>query len=424
MNNAPQCDSSVNRGNQALQSHENFMQQALVLAGRGVGRTSPNPLVGCVLVHENKIIAEGWHEQYGQPHAEANAITAALRKYTGSIPADTTLYVTLEPCNHHGLTPPCTQAIIDASISHVVFAVCDPNPKAAGGGRYLEEAGVKVTSGVLEAQARFQNRFFLKHQATRQPFVITKTASSLDGKTATRTGHSQWITGTQSRQRAHLLRQAVDAIIVGADTVIADDPSLTVRLPEQLCAASCVRDPLAIILDSGGRVPLDAKLFNQTSTSRQVLVATTPAMPAAHRELLTAKGIELIVIEKNKSGAGVDPAELLNALGERSIQSVMLEGGAKVHGSFRDAGFIDEIWSFIAPVVIGGERAPASFGGIGCDTLEHATVLHHVSTETVGSDLLIRGLTTPVLACGNASPHAITSCDHWAGSDALHASTD
>jgi diaminohydroxyphosphoribosylaminopyrimidine deaminase/5-amino-6-(5-phosphoribosylamino)uracil reductase len=361
------------------------------------------------VVHDDKVIGEGWHEHYGHAHAEVNALAQATQT-TGKIPSGTTLYVTLEPCNHHGLTPPCTQAIIDAGIEHVVYALRDPNPKAAGGASFLEQSGVSVAGGLLESHARFQNRFFLKHLATGMPFVVAKSASSLDGKIATRTGHSQWITGPMARQRSHQLRQEVDAIIVGADTVIQDNPALTVRLPESLCTEASVRNPRPIILDSKGRVPIDSKLLTNISSYNRPIVATSHLMRDSHRNVLEKSGVEVMVLDANAQGPGVDPNALLKALGRRAIQSVMLEGGASVHGSFRDAGLIDEIWSFLAPMLIGGEQAPVSYAGSGCDTLNQATTLHNVSLETVGDDFLIRALVNPIQGeCNDVPYESITS---------------
>lgn len=381
-----------------VRTHEHFMQKALALASKGIGCTSPNPLVGCVVVHDDHIIGEGWHEVFGKAHAEVNAINQALQRQAGSLPAQCTLYVTLEPCNHHGLTPPCTQAILAARIARVVYGLKDPNPRAAGGASFLEQNGVEVIGGVHEAEARFQNRFFLKHLSSKKPYVIVKSATSLDGKIATRTGHSQWITGPQARERCHQLRQAVDAIVVGADTVIADNPALTVRLPDALSAVTSIRHPRPVVLDSVGRVPLNSTLLSGESSSRRPIIATTQKMPERHRQKLEAHGVEVIILPANTDGLGIDPTALLEALGQRAMQSVMLEGGASVHGSFRDAGLIDEIWNFIAPKVVGGTNAPGSFAGLGCETLEQATHLHNVTIEKIGDDLLIRGLINPVTA--------------------------
>ena len=407
------------------------MQRALKLADQGVGCTSPNPLVGCVVVKDGAIIGEGWHALYGCAHAEVNAIrdalestsvsqantvadtmTSTLTDTLANTPTDTlantltntptdtrplagsVLYVTLEPCNHHGLTPPCTRAILDAGIKQVVYALADPNPKAAGGARYLREQGVEVLHGVLEEKARFQNRFFLHHFKHKRPFVIAKSATSLDGRIATRSGDSQWITGSESRQRAHELRQAVDAIIVGADTVIADNPSLTTRLPESLCEVKNIRHPRPVILDSTGRVPLSTTLLSGNSEHTRTIIATSAVMDKEHKETLESRGFDVIAVEPASSGLGVDPGLLLDALGQRGIQSVLLEGGASVQGSFRDARLIDEVWAFMAPILIGGVDAPAAYAAAGSDSLDQASHLHDVSVERLGSDVLVRGLVT------------------------------
>ncbi len=372
-----------------MQSHEYFMQRALELASRGIGCTSPNPLVGCVVVRDGQIIGEGWHAVYGEAHAEVNALRDAAGKHTV---AGATLYVTLEPCHHHGLTPPCTQAITNAGIAKVVYALADPNPKAAGGARYLEEQGVDVLTGILEDEARFQNRFFLSHVRRKRPYVIAKSASSLDGRIATYTGDSQWITGPESRTRAHELRQAVDAIIVGADTVIADNPALTTRLPESLCTSDNIRHPRPVIMDSTGRVPLDTQLLSGNSVHSRTLIAASIHMDSAHRRQLEERGFEVLTLAPNPNGIGVDPLALLESLGQRGIQSVLLEGGASVHGSFRDTALIDEVWAFIAPLLIGGSTAPASYAAAGSKTLGDATRLYDVRVETVGNDVLVKGL--------------------------------
>ncbi|MDB3935141.1 bifunctional diaminohydroxyphosphoribosylaminopyrimidine deaminase/5-amino-6-(5-phosphoribosylamino)uracil reductase RibD [Granulosicoccus sp.] len=387
-----------------MQSHEYFMQRALELASRGTGCTSPNPLVGSVVVRDGKIIGEGWHAVHGQAHAEVNAISDALDKLPVSASSGTnkpltgaTIYVSLEPCNHHGLTPPCTQAIIDAGISHVVYALADPNPKAAGGALHMQKHGIEILHGVLQEQARFQNRFFLSHVARKRPYVVAKSATSLDGRIATHTGHSQWITGPESRQRAHELRQAVDAIIVGANTVIADDPALTARLPESVCAPQNIRHPLPVIMDSTGRIPLTRKLLSSDNAHSRTIIAAGESMPAEHRQLLESRGLEVICIPHSSGSptagaSGLDPHALLKILGERGVQSVLLEGGASIQGSFRDAACIDEVWSFTAPLLIGGCDAPAAYAAIGSDTLADATRLHDVHVETLGQDVLIRGL--------------------------------
>jgi diaminohydroxyphosphoribosylaminopyrimidine deaminase/5-amino-6-(5-phosphoribosylamino)uracil reductase len=364
------------------------MQRALELARRGSGCTSPNPLVGCVVVRDDVIIGEGWHEVYGKAHAEVNALHAAAKSSPTALQG-ATLYVTLEPCNHHGLTPPCTRAIIDAGIEHVIYALADPNPRAAGGAKYLGDHGIKVSTGILDAEACYQNRFFIKHVSSNRPYVIAKSATSLDGRVATRSGHSQWITGPEARQRGHELRQAVDAILVGADTVICDDPSLTVRLPENLIDKESLRHPRPVVLDSTGRIPLTAKLLNGSLPTR-TLIATTDRMPNDHRLALESRGFDVFTVPNNTDGVGADPAAILDALGQRGIHSLLLEGGAAVHGSFRDANLIDELWTFMAPMIIGGDDARSTFAGRGSDTLGDATQLVDIHTENVGRDLLIR----------------------------------
>lgn len=402
-----------------MQSHEHYMQQALDLAARGSGCTTPNPLVGCVVVRDGVVLGEGWHALYGHNHAEVNALQAAASNtdhpawrpdLAQPLTVGATLYVTLEPCNHHGHTPPCTQAIIDAGIAHVVYAMPDPNPRAAGGAQRLREHGIRLTQGVLEKQARFQNRFFLRHLSTGRPWVIAKSASSLDGRIATRTGHSQWITGPEARQRGHQLRQAVDAIVVGVDTVICDDPSLTVRLPESRLNATAVRHPRPVVLDSSGRVPLTARLLDPEQSPR-TLIMSTHRMPADHRKLLQDRGFDVLELPVGPQGAGCDPQAVLDALGSRGIQSVLLEGGASIHGAFRDADLLDEVWCFIAPTLIGGLQARAAFAGIGSDSLNEATTLEDIRVETVGKDLLVRGC---VIHSAETTP---TSMSHAINSD-------
>ncbi len=404
-----------------MPAHEPFMQRALELATRGTGCTSPNPLVGSVVVRDGVIIGEGWHEVYGEAHAEVNAINSALDYLAkNSTPAsdattntakldsapstnkkpplsDATIYVTLEPCNHHGQTPPCSQLVLDSGIRHVVYAVSDPNPNAAGGGQWLAERGVNITSHVLEGEAKYINRFFLTSVAHKRPWIIAKSATSLDGKTATHSGHSQWITGSESRQKGHELRQAVDAIVVGADTVINDDPSLTVRLPDSVCAANTIRHPRPVLLDSAGRIPLNKKLLSKGLPTSS-LVITTNKMPDAHKEAIEANGHEVLVVETNKSGSGVSPQAVISTLANKNIQSVLLEGGASVHGSFRDAGLIDEYWTFMAPMIIGGSHAKTAFSASGSNTLDDATRLNDIHIEHLGNDVLIRGCTQSITA--------------------------
>jgi len=364
------------------------MQRAIELAERARGNTSPNPLVGAVIVRDNKVLAEGWHKQAGKAHAEVDAIQNA--KADDQTTKDSTIYVSLEPCSHHGKTPPCTQAIIDAGISTVVYATSDTNIDASGGAESLRDAGLEVIGGVCEEQARYVNRFFFHYQEHATPFVIAKFASSLDGRTATRTGNSQWITGSDARKHGHVARQAVDAIIVGAQTAIADQPQLTVRNPDAHRHTHPAH-PLRILMDSKGRVPLSNSLFDKSLPGNTV-VATTDAMPDDHATKLKEQNIEVIKLPISMQTHYPDITQLLKQLGKRKIQSVLVEGGNTVIGDFLDNELIDEVWAFIAPVLIGGNNAAPSIGGLGFDQLSSAPRLTNVTVEYLNEDILVKGI--------------------------------
>lgn len=369
----------------AVPRHEYHMRRAIDLARRAEGNTSPNPLVGCVLTQNDNVVGEGWHRAAGQAHAEVNAINKAGDQAQGA-----TLYVTLEPCNHFGRTPPCTHAIKNAGIKTVVFAVDDPNPSATGGADFLRESGIEVISQVLEAEARYVNRFYLHFQKLKRPYVVAKYAASLDGRIATRSGHSQWITGPQARMKGHQLRQAVDAIVVGAQTVIDDDPQLTVRLPEETSnQGPSIQHPRRFVLDSKGRIPLEQKIFSD-SLPGNTEVITTEAMSVSHENALLARDIKITRLPGSKNGQ-IELDLLTETLGQRGIQSVMVESGQTLLGAFLDAALINEIWAFLAPKLIGGKEAPAAIGGLGVNTLEQAPRLQNLRTDTLGPDLLIRG---------------------------------
>jgi diaminohydroxyphosphoribosylaminopyrimidine deaminase/5-amino-6-(5-phosphoribosylamino)uracil reductase len=326
-------------------------------------------------------VGEGYHRRAGAAHAEVEAIQAA-----GDAARGATLYVTLEPCNHLGRTPPCTEAIINAGVNRVFYAVADPNPRVAGGGhRRLVETGLEVTGGLCAAEARYLNRFFFHYIATNQPYVIAKFAASLDGKIATRTGHSQWISGPAAREQSHRLRHLCDAILIGAGTALADDPQLTTRLPQ-----SKVRHPLRIVLDSRGRVPLSARLF-QTDLPGQTLVATTAAMPCTCRDALRQQGVTTLKLPATPAGR-VELSALLQKLGQWQITSLLVEGGGQTLGAFFDVGLVNEVWAFLAPLIIGGQAAPGPVAGHGPATLAEAFRLHQPSVETVGDDFLLRGM--------------------------------
>ena len=358
-----------------------FMERALALAANGAGLTAPNPMVGCVLVADGEIIAEGWHRGAGLAHAEVEALRAAGDKARGA-----TAYVTLEPCNHHGRTGPCAEALIAAGVAEVVYAMADPNGEASGGAARLAEAGIRTRGGVCEGEAKTLNRFWRRRLRTGRPYVIAKFAASLDGKIATRTGDSQWITGPAARRRGHDLRAEVDGIIVGANTVIADDPALTAR-PE----GRDMRRPLRIVLDSRARTSPGAHVYDRAG--KGALLAATDAAPQSRLDVFREHGVDILTLPKDGT-ARPDAEALLDALGARGLNAVMIEGGGDVLGAFFDAGAVDEVWAFIAPVIIGGP-AKAPVGGDGAATLADALRLADVTTELLDGDILMRGFAAP-----------------------------
>lgn len=355
-----------------------YMQMALELAASARGRTSPNPMVGAVVVKDGNVVGRGCHLRAGTPHAEVHALKEAGNKAKGA-----TLYVTLEPCCHHGRTGPCSEAVINAGVSKVVVATADPNPLVAGGGvERLREAGVEVTLGVMEEEARELNEVFIKYITTRRPFVVVKAAVSLDGKIATRSGKSKWLTGSEARAYGHQMRDCYDAILVGIGTILADDPSLTARLPE-----GRGRDPARIILDSQARTPLNARLLIQLSEA-PTIIAVTACAPPGRQEALQQAGAEVLVVN---GGHRVDLAELMKLLGEKEITSVLIEGGAGVHGSAITAGIVDKVAWFIAPKIIGGREAPGPVGGLGVDDPSEAAELERLKVSRLGPDLCVEG---------------------------------
>lgn len=361
----------------AQQTPTDFMRRALALAARAEGFTSPNPLVGCVVVSDGEIVGEGWHRGAGLPHAEVEALSAAGARAAGS-----TLYVTLEPCNHTGRTPPCSCAVIDAGVREVVYALSDPTRLAGGGGAALRENGVAISSGVCADEARHQNRFWLKRIAAGRPYVTAKFAASLDGKIATRTGDSQWITGAQARADSHRLRRMCDAVIVGVDTVVADDPALTDRTGE-----AQVSNPLRIVLDSTARTPPSAAMFDRAAPGALVVAAKNA--PRANLDRLETMGVETLLLDTDHQGRP-DLIALLEALGARGLNGVMVEGGGAVLGSFFDADLVDEVWAYVAPVIIGGD-AKAPVGGAGAQRLSNAWRLVDAQSERLGDDIVWRG---------------------------------
>jgi len=353
------------------------MALALRLARRGAGYTSPNPMVGAVVVRDGAIEGRGYHRRVGGPHAEVEALRQAGEAARGA-----TLYVTLEPCNHHGRTPPCTEAVLAAGITRVVIASMDPNPRVAGGGaEYLRERGLVVETGLLEAEALRLNEAFVKAVTTGLPWVIAKVAATLDGKIATRTGDARWVTGPAARAWVHRRRHEVDAILVGRGTVAADDPQLTTRL-----ARGRGRDPIRVILDSTLNLPQTARVFSLDSPS-PTWVACTPRAPAHRIAALQARGTEVLVIPGN--GRTVPLPELLQELGRRQVQSLLVEGGAEVLWSFFGQGLVDKAHFCFAPKLVGGRQAPGLLGGEGVGRMQDAIILETITMRRLGEDLLI-----------------------------------
>jgi len=353
--------------------------RALQLARGVVGRTSPNPAVGAVLVRDGRVVGEGATHPPGGPHAEIVALRMAGAQARGA-----TLYVTLEPCSHHGRTPPCADALIAAGVAAVYYASGDPHPVAGGGARVLRAAGVTVVpgEGAWAEEARRVNEAFMHWAAVRRPFVTVKWAMSLDGKIATRAGASRWITGEAARQRVHAWRDATDAILIGSGTALADDPALTTHLDGR-----DGRHPLRVVLDGRGRLPTTARLVAGALPGR-TLVATTAASPSAWRAVLTRAGVDVVVLPPGAHG-GVDLAALLNVLGARDVTSLLVEGGAEVAASFISTGLGDKYLVFAAPLVIGGAAAPGPVGGIGPTLLADALRLRLDAVERVGDDALL-----------------------------------
>lgn len=352
------------------------MQHAIDLSLKGAGRVNPNPMVGAVLVKDGQIIGEGYHAFFGGPHAEVNAISSAGEGVEGAC-----LYVTLEPCNHHGKTPPCTELIIREKIARVVVGMKDPNPHVSGQGiRTLQSAGISVSEGILEPQCLKVNEVFSKFIHHKTPFVAIKTAMTLDGKIATHTGDSRWITNERSRQQVHELRHRYAAIMVGVGTVLADDPELTDR-----SGHATKSHPLRIVMDSHGRTPLNSKILDTSQAA--TLVAVTAKAPGAFIRDLQAKGVECLV-SPEKNGK-VDLRYVVSILGERGIDSILIEGGSRLNFSALAEGVADKVYSFIAPKMVGGDHAPAPVGGEGVEKISEAVSLKIESVLAFDDDLLI-----------------------------------
>ncbi len=361
------------------------MRRALELGRKGRFTTAPNPRVGCVIVHPEtqRLIGEGYHEKKGFPHAERAALNHCCEDPKG---AD--LYVTLEPCCHTGSTPPCVDAILEAGIKRVVVAIQDPFPEVSGKGiQILRERGVQVETGLLEEEARYENRFFFHRHERGFPWVILKAASSLDGKLATRTGDSKWITGPEARAFVHELRAETGSILTGLGTVRSDDPLLTARQPESsgiefIPSIRIIADPLC-------EIPLESKILN-TNAEAPVWLFCSPLAPLDRRECVESRGARVIEIAGDEQQ--VDLREILHHLARKNILSLFIEGGPQIHTAFLEAGLVNEVFIFIAPILVGGKDAPTFYMGQGADTMKEAIRLERIQHRQFGPDTLINGV--------------------------------
>jgi diaminohydroxyphosphoribosylaminopyrimidine deaminase / 5-amino-6-(5-phosphoribosylamino)uracil reductase len=358
---------------------EQWMRRALELAGKAAGRTSPNPMVGAVIVKNSRVIAEGYHKKVGRPHGEIEALRKAGKRARGA-----QMFVNLEPCCHQGRTPPCTDAIIESGIKEVFVGMRDPNPVVAGKGiRQLKRAGVAVHSGLLKSECLRFNEVFVKYIQTGVPFVILKSALSLDGKIATSTGESQWITGPEARERVHRMRDQVDAILVGAGTVLKDNPRLTTRLKK-----GKGHNPARVILDARAEIPLKARVFQHANRDRIIYVTTSQAS-ALRVNRLKDRGVDIQVIPERN--AHISLIKLLKLLGQMEITSVLLEGGSGINASALKEGIVDKAVLFLAPMIIGGESAPGVVGGPGTKDLKQALPIKNMTVTPVGADWMVEG---------------------------------
>jgi diaminohydroxyphosphoribosylaminopyrimidine deaminase / 5-amino-6-(5-phosphoribosylamino)uracil reductase len=353
-----------------------YMKMALDLAASAKGRTNPNPVVGAILVKDGVIVGSGLHRRAGEPHAEVHAFRMAGEHAEGA-----TLYVTLEPCSHFGKTPPCANLVKESKVARVVVAMQDPNPQVAGRGiGILREAGIEVEVGVLEKEARLLNERFVHNMVNRTPFVISKVAMTLDGKIAAYNGHSKWITGEESRHNVHLLRNEVDAILVGIGTVKADDPMLTTRLE------TGGKNPIRIVLDTTLRMPMEAKITDCSEAKTWIVTAEENDV-AEKIKALEEKGVEFIYVPVTDSG--LDLSVLMNKLYEKGVTDLLVEGGSEINGSFLRAGLINKFSIYVAPKILGGRDSLTPFTGDNVESMDEALDVTIHSVENFGEDLLI-----------------------------------
>ncbi len=365
-------------------NHNDYMKMALALAEKGRGFTSPNPMVGAVVVKDGRVVGKGWHQMAGGPHAEVHAINDA-----GTAARDAVIYVTLEPCNHFGRTPPCTHKILEAGIRHVVVAMEDPNPGVSGGGmQFLESSGIQVTCGICEDEARRLNESFVKFVRTRRPFVVLKCAATLDGRIASRTGDSKWVTNDKSRRFVHQIRHAVDGIMVGIGTVNSDNPSLTTRLEHMEG-----HDPVRIVLDTHLSIDEDARLFQLDSPADTLIICKNAALmnsaQAAKKDRLLNRGIQ--IIETGLKNNYLDLDGLMEYLGQWGITSLLIEGGSRVIASALAAKIVDKICFFYAPKILGGDDGLPICRGPGPDLMQDCLGVENIHVRRFDDDIMIEG---------------------------------
>lgn len=368
----------MNRKNGDFLSYdEKYMRLAMQLAGNAIGRTSPNPLVGAVIVKDNRVVGCGWHRKAGTPHAEVHALNQA-----GELAQGADVYVTLEPCAHYGKTPPCAKALVEAKVKNVYGGLLDVNPKVAGKGfKILEDAGIHVEYGFLQDELRKQNEVFFKWIEHKKPFVVLKAAMTLDGKIATATGQSKWITNETSRAYGYKLRDIYDGIMVGINTVIEDNPILTARVDGG-------KNPIRIVVDSSLKIDINANVVQDKSA--KTIIATTDKADKDKILKLQAQDVDVIVVDKDKNDK-VDIEKLLDILGQQNICSILVEGGATLSGSFVAKKLVDKVDFFIAPKIVGGKEAKTPVAGTGILNLQEALALKDIQIEKLEEDILIIG---------------------------------
>lgn len=368
----------MNRKNGDFLSYdEKYMRLAMQLAGNAIGRTSPNPLVGAVIVKDNRVVGCGWHRKAGTPHAEVHALNQA-----GELAQGADVYVTLEPCAHYGKTPPCAKALVEAKVKNVYGGLLDVNPKVAGKGfKILEDAGIHVEYGFLQDELRKQNEVFFKWIEHKKPFIVLKAAMTLDGKIATATGQSKWITNETSRAYGYKLRDIYDGIMVGINTVIEDNPMLTVRVDGG-------KNPIRIVVDSSLKIDINANVVQDKSA--KTIIATTDKANKDKILKLQAQDVDVIVVDKDENDK-VDIEKLLDILGQQNICSILVEGGATLSGSFVAKKLVDKVYFFIAPKIVGGKEAKTPVAGTGILNLQEALALKDIQVEKLDEDILIIG---------------------------------